>query len=197
MDISKTLLPEITVKLPNEKRELYTNLGLTSAAVEQIISDLELDTFLIKLVDEQGLKDPDSVKLAVSYLTSDVLAILSSDETKSFATLKPEYFVELINMLKNNDINSRIAKDLLPELFDSAVSPREIATTRNLLQISDSAALEGVVGEIIAANPSAAAEYKAGKEASIQFFVGQGMKATRGSANPAMLLEAFKKALDN
>jgi aspartyl-tRNA(Asn)/glutamyl-tRNA(Gln) amidotransferase subunit B len=99
-------------------------------------------------------------------------------------------------MLKSNDINSRIAKDLLPELFGGSDSPKAIATKRNLLQISDSAALEEVVGEIIKANPLVVAEYKAGKEASIQFFVGQGMKATRGSANPAMLLDAFKKALD-
>jgi aspartyl-tRNA(Asn)/glutamyl-tRNA(Gln) amidotransferase subunit B len=98
-------------------------------------------------------------------------------------------------MLKNNDINSRIAKDLLPELFGSNESPRTIATNRNLLQISDSSALESVVKEIIEANPSVAAEYKAGKETAIQFFVGQGMKATRGSANPAVLLEAFKEAL--
>ena len=196
MNISKTPLPEITVKLPNEKRELYTNLGLTSAAIEQIISDMKLDAFLIKLVDEFALSDQDSVKLAVSYLTSDVLAILSSDETKSLSSLNPGYFLELISMLKNSEINSRIAKDLLPELFGSEQSPKEIATKRNLLQISDVSALEGVVQEIIDANPAVAAEYKAGKEASIQFFVGQGMKATRGSANPAMLLQAFKKALE-
>ena len=196
MDISKTPLPEILVKLPNEKRKLYINLGLTSAVIEQIISDMKLDAFLIKLVDEYGLSDPDSVKLAVSYLTSDVLAILSTDDTKSLSLLNPSYFLELISMLKNNDINSRIAKDLLPELFLSTESPREIATKRNLLQISDSSALEGIVNEIIQANPSVVSEYKAGKEASIQFFVGQGMKATRGSANPALLLEAFKKALD-
>ena len=196
MDISKTPLPEITVKLPNEKRELYANLGLTSAVIEQIISDSELDNYFINLIEEHSFSNPDSIKLAANYLTSDILFILSNDSSMSFAQLHPVHFIELIEMLKNNDINSRIAKDLLPELFGSTESPREIATKRNLLQISDSSAIEGIVLEIIAANPSVAAEYKAGKEASIQFFVGQGMKATRGSGNPAMLLEAFKKALE-
>ncbi len=197
MDITKTVLSEITVKLPNEKRKLYANLGLTRAVVEQIISDIKLDAFFFNLVDVHGMKDQDLVKLAVSYLTSDVLSILSADETKSFASLNPIYFIELISMLKNNDINSRIAKDLLPELFLSTESPREIATRRNLFQISDSSALETIVNEIIASNPSVVAEYKAGKEASIQFFVGKGMKATSGSANPGVLLEAFRKALNN
>jgi aspartyl-tRNA(Asn)/glutamyl-tRNA(Gln) amidotransferase subunit B len=196
MDISKTPLPEITVKLPNEKRELYTNLGLTSAVVEQIISDQSLDSFLIELIEVHSLNDIELVKLAANYLTSDVLFILSSDESKKIESLNPIYFLELLLMLKNNDINSRIAKDLLPELFGASESPREIATKRNLLQISDSSALDGIVSEIINANPSVVAEYKAGKESAIQFFVGQGMKATRGSANPAMLLEAFKKALE-
>ena len=196
MDISKTLLPEILVKLPNEKRELYTNLGLPSAVIEQIISDIALDNFFVNLVEGHGLTDVEEVKLAANYLTSDILAILSSDDSKSFAQLNPGHFIELISMLKNNDINSRIAKDLLPELFLSTESPRAIATRRNVLQISDVSALEGVVREIIVANPTVATEYKAGKESAIQFFVGQGMKATRGSANPAMLLEAFKKALE-
>ena len=196
MDISKTPLPEITVKLPNEKRELYENLGLPSAVAEQIISDMALDNFFVNLIEGHGLTDVEEAKLAANYLTSDILAILSSDDSKSFDLLNPAHFIELISMLKNNDINSRIAKDLLPELFGSVESPRSIATNRNLLQISDVSALEGIVREIIEANPTVAAEYRAGKETAIQFFVGQGMKATRGSANPAMLLEAFKKALE-
>lgn len=195
MDISKTLLPEIMVKLPNEKRELYKNLGLTSAQIEQIISDIKLDFFLWKLVEEHKIDDVDLVKLAANYLLSDVLALLSADPLKSLDLLKPAYFFELISMLKNNDINSRVGKDLLIELFDSIKSPREIATEKNLLQISDVSALQAVITDIITANPEIAAEYKAGKETAIQFFVGQGMKATRGSANPTLLLEGFKKAL--
>ncbi len=195
MDISKTLLPEITVKLPNEKRELYRNLGLTSAQIEQIISDIKLDFFLWKLVEEHKIDDVDLVKLAANYLLSDVLALLSADPLKSLDLLKPDYFFELISMLRNNDINSRVGKDLLLQLFGSEKSPLEIATEKNLLQISDAAALQSVITEIIAVNPEIAAEYKAGKETAIQFFVGQGMKATHGSANPTLLLEGFKEAL--
>ncbi|MEY2665678.1 MAG: hypothetical protein RLZZ480_783 [Candidatus Parcubacteria bacterium] len=196
MNIDESLLPEIIVKLPKEKRNLYQNLGLTSESVELIISDRDTDIFFTKLLDS-NLLNPDTVKLAANYLTSDMVSLLDSNGALSLSELSTEYFAELMAMVAGNEINSRVAKDLLPELFTLTVSPRTVATERNLLQISDEGALASVVSEIIAANPGPAAEYRAGKETTIQFFVGQGMKATRGSANPGLLLEVFKKALEN
>ncbi len=197
IEINESLLAEITVKLPNEKRVQYQNLGLTSDAVELIISDTVTDRFFAALVDGAVLSGPEATKLAANYLTSDILSLLSNDRSLQLSDVPVEYFAELMNMLASKEINSRIAKDLLPELFRAEKSPRDIATERNLLQISDASALEGVISEIVAANPAVVAEYKAGKEASLQFFVGQAMKATKGSANPALLIELFKKALNN
>jgi aspartyl-tRNA(Asn)/glutamyl-tRNA(Gln) amidotransferase subunit B len=194
--VDESLLTEITIKLPKEKRSLYQNLGLTSDAIELIISDKEMDTFFAKLYDANSLDDKACAKLAANYLTSDIAFMLSSDSSLRLSTLRADYFSELMTMLAHNEINSRIAKDLLAELFVSDTSPRTLATERGLLQISDASALEGIIKEIIGANPAVVAEYKAGKETSIQFFVGQGMKATKGSANPTLLLETFKKALD-
>ena len=195
--INESLLAEITVKLPKEKRDLYQNLGLTSDAVELIISDKETDEFFAKLYDSDLLSDHECARLSANYLTSDIASLLSSNPSLKLSMLRVEYFAELMNMLMGKEINSRIGKDLLPELFSSEKSPREMATERNLLQISDASALEGIIKEIIEANPTVVAEYKAGKETAIQFFVGQGMKATKGSANPALLLESFKKALED
>ena len=193
--INESLLSEITVKLPKEKRDLYANLGLTSDLVEQIILAKETDEFFAKLYDGAFLTRPESARLAANYLTSDLASLLSTDPSLKLSELRVEYFAELMNMLVDGEINSRIGKNLLRELFADDSSPRTIATEKNLLQISDASALEGIIKEIIAANPAAVAEYKAGKEASLQFFVGQGMKATKGSANPTLLLESFKKAL--
>ena len=195
--INESLLAEITVKLPKEKRDLYQNLGLTSDAVELIISDKETDEFFAKLYDADLLSDHGCARLSANYLTSDIASLLSSNPSLKLSMMRVEYFAELINMLMGKEINSRIGKDLLPELFSSEKSPREMATERNLLQISDASALEGIIKEIIEANPTVVAEYKAGKETAIQFFVGQGMKATKGSANPALLLESFKKVLED
>ncbi len=198
MEITKSLLPENMPVLPQEKRDLYRNLGLTSEAIELIIFNREVDDFFTKLVANPALESSSKLlKLAVNYLTSDVLFVLSENPALSLGQLRSDYFIELLEMLDQGKINSRVAKDLLPELFVSAVSPLEMATERCLLQQSDAGALSAIVAEIVEANPGPASEYRGGKETTIQFFVGQGMKATKGAANPAVLIEEFKKALKN
>lgn len=196
MQINESLLSEIIPKLPNEKRISYKNLGLTSDAIELLISDMERDSFFARLLETSIGQNQEALKLSANYITSDIVFLLNENPELKLSSLSTESFAELIMMLVNGEINSRIGKDLLPELFRLDKSPKEIAKEKNLLQISDISALESVVSEIITANPTVVAEYKAGKESSIQFFVGQGMKATRGSANPTLLLEAFKKALE-
>jgi len=190
---NKSVLAEIMPKLPNKKRAEYQNLGLTSDTVEAIISDTNLDKFFGELVERVSDSEQAVLRLSANYLISDVTALLNAG--RSLDEIMPEHFLELMKMLVNNDINSRVAKDLLPELFGASLSPREIASKKNLMQISDESQLTTIILEILAANPKVVEEYKAGKEASIQFLVGQGMKATRGSANPTVLLESFKKAL--
>ena len=187
-----SLLAEIMPKLPNEKRVEYKNLGLSEEAVEQIISDVRLDEYFASLVLSSAFVDASAARLAANYLVSDIVPML---ETKSLANLRTDHFAELMSMLVLNEINSRVAKDILQDLFGAQESPRSIATTRNLLQISDATRLVSIVDEIIKANPSVVTEYRGGKESSLQFLVGQGMKATRGSANPVLLAEAFKTAL--
>lgn len=195
MKISVSLVSEKMPKLPNEKRLFYQNLGLPSEAIELIISSRESDTFFAELEQTSIGAKPEAMKLAANYLTSDVSALLASNPELSLASLSAEYFAELMEMLVGKEINSRVAKDLLGELFSASEGPRAVATARNLLQISDASAFDSIVAEIIAANPQVVAEYKSGKESTIQFFVGQGMKATRGSANPELLLASFKEAL--
>ena len=196
MQINESLLDEKLPLLPKYKRVLYQNLGLPREAIELIILDRGTDTFFAYLLETSIGSNHEALKLAANYLTSDILSLVSIREDLLLSALSPTSFAELIEMLLKGEINSRIAKDLLPELFSNTASPRTIATERNVLQVSDVSSLAGVVEEVIAANPTAVAEYQAGKEASIQFLVGQGMKATRGSANPALLLEAFKSALE-
>jgi aspartyl-tRNA(Asn)/glutamyl-tRNA(Gln) amidotransferase subunit B len=195
MHITESLLPEIIVKLPNEKRESYKNLGLPSDTIEIILATRELDEFYAKLYDSD-LASEEAV-LSANYLTSDINFLLAGKPELSLEAVSVEHFKELVGMLLANEINSRIAKDLLPELFGSTKGPRAIAAERGLMQISDSSALLAVVKKVLDANSAAVAEYKSGKETVVQFLVGQAMKETKGSANPGVLLELFKKELKN
>ncbi len=178
---------EIMPALPQEKRDKYKNLGLPSDQVEIVIAHRELDRIfaeVVKLLHEQ----PAPLKLAMNYLTSDLLSLVGQG-TVSFSTLDTAKLAELITMLCESRINSRIAKDLLPELFVEGPGIAEVAEARGLLQVEDESALKEIVATVIANNPGPAEEFKAGKAATLQFLVGQGMKLSRGAANPAKLAE--------
>lgn len=186
-------LSEKMPKLPDNKRIEYKNLGLASDQIEVIISTKELDIFFVSLLTlpkfEAGV-----AKLAANYLTSDVLSIVGSQEVK-FTDLNPEHFLDLMIMLVENKINSRAAKDVLPMLFKGDEGPLAIAETKGLLQVSDTSSLVPVIEEVIKEHVNVVAEYKTGKEASLQFLLGQCMKKTRGAANPSVLKDLLVDAL--
>lgn len=97
-------------------------------------------------------------------------------------------------MLSGNKISSRGAKDILLVMHTDE-SPLKIATDKSLLQQSDEGALTIMLQEIIAENPTVVVDYKAGKQAAFQFFVGQAMKKSKGSANPGVVQNLLKTLL--
>jgi aspartyl-tRNA(Asn)/glutamyl-tRNA(Gln) amidotransferase subunit B len=101
-----------------------------------------------------------------------------------------------MKMLEEGSVNSRIAKDLIKEfiLIENS-DPKKIASDRGLLQSSDTGALKTVVDEVMAENPQVVLDIKDGKTNLIQFLIGQAMKKTKGSANPAVLTTLFSEAL--
>jgi aspartyl-tRNA(Asn)/glutamyl-tRNA(Gln) amidotransferase subunit B len=188
-------LSEKMPTLPNEIRLRYSNLGLTSDTIEVILANKELQNFFTNLLDGADF-DQKKVVLAANYLTTDIMSLVSN-QVGLLGDIATSHYRELIGMIGDGEINSRVAKDLLPRLFGSQKSPREIAETEGLLQVSDTSALQSIIESIIADNPSVVAEYRAGKEASLQYLVGQGMKQTRGTANPSLLREMLEKAIKN
>jgi aspartyl-tRNA(Asn)/glutamyl-tRNA(Gln) amidotransferase subunit B len=106
-----------------------------------------------------------------------------------------ERFGSLMTILGENKLSSRGAKDTLTHMISDNRTPEVIAQEQNLMQQSDTGTLEAIARKVIDANPIVVNEYRAGKAASLQFLIGQGMKESRGSANPALLREAFERLL--
>jgi aspartyl-tRNA(Asn)/glutamyl-tRNA(Gln) amidotransferase subunit B len=90
-------------------------------------------------------------------------------------------------MISNGDLSSRGAKDTLALMMKEDGDPEMIAEKNDLIQKSDEGEIKKIVEEILSKNVVAVEEYKKGKLASLQFLIGQGMKATKGSANPELL----------
>lgn len=179
-------LPE----LPASRRERYRSHGVKEGDIEVLVQSDAYRTFF----DNQVLLKTDDAKiiaLAANYLLSDVRGSGAGVEELS----RLDDFTVLMEMVSKGEINSRGAKDTLAEMLASGGSPREIAERGGLMQVNDAEAIQKVALEVLSENPDAVLEIKAGKDSALQFFIGQGMKKSRGSLNPSELLNAFKKEL--
>jgi aspartyl-tRNA(Asn)/glutamyl-tRNA(Gln) amidotransferase subunit B len=166
-------LPE----LPWQKRARLSELGfLQQQDIEQLVGDAELSVFFARM--EAELKDKELVKVAANFLLNDVAGARKKDPT-----WLPEVglFSTVVRKFAKGELASPQAKASI--------------TSGTLVETASASTLPELVAAIIAAHPGPVAEYKAGKEATLQFLVGMGMRESRGSANPAALAEEFKKAL--
>jgi len=109
--------------------------------------------------------------------------------------LQAERLAGLIKLVDNGTISSSIGKDVFAKMYESARSADEIVADEGLAQIGDESALLEIIRGMIAANPDAVAQYRAGKMQAFGFLVGQVMKASKGKANPKLANELLKKEL--
>ncbi len=103
----------------------------------------------------------------------------------------------LVDLIADNTISGRIAKDVFAEMVESGRPAAEIVEKKGLRQVTDTGAIEGAIDQVLALNADKVAEYRSGKEKLFGFFIGQIMKATGGKANPAMLNDLLKKKLSS
>jgi aspartyl-tRNA(Asn)/glutamyl-tRNA(Gln) amidotransferase subunit B len=96
-----------------------------------------------------------------------------------------EQLAGLVQRIVDNTISGKIAKEVFEAMWAGGGGADEIIAAQGLQQITDNSAIESVVDRVIAANPEQLAEYRAGKDKLLGFFVGQVMKETQGKANPA------------
>ena len=191
-EFSNTRLAEITAQTPDNKRLYYRELGLPSDQIEIIISDLKRDSYF-KEVTKLLSKKKEFTTLG-NYFTSDVLGLCEANSL-DLEGASAKTFASLIAMVVSGELNSRVAKDLLKEVVFEGSDPLETAKERGLLQQNSEDDLVPIVEALLAEHTDVVEEYKAGKDASIQFLVGQGMKATKGSANPGVLVALIKKLI--
>src|SRR5690606_29865621 len=110
-------------------------------------------------LDERGSQK--TVALAANYICTDLAGQMASSGGFDLSKADSSKFAKLMGMLDNGDINSRVAKDLLPEVVFKGLDPENLANDRGLLQASSSEELIGVVEAVIAANPKVVEDYKA------------------------------------
>ena len=101
----------------------------------------------------------------------------------------------LLRRIKDNTISGKIAKEVFEAMYAGEGDADAIIDKKGLKQITDTGAIERIVDEVIANNPSEVAEFQAGKAKLIGFFVGQVMKVSKGKANPGQVNQLLKQKL--
>ncbi|CAO0824564.1 Aspartyl/glutamyl-tRNA(Asn/Gln) amidotransferase subunit B 2 [Desulfarculales bacterium] len=145
---------------------------------------------------EAAVKAGSGPKTASNWIMSELLGALNSEGKE--ITQSPVSAVNLamlIAMVGSGEISGKIAKQIFGEMMHGGQNPQTVVEQKGLKQVSDLSALETMLQGIFAASPSQVAQYKAGKDKLIGFFVGQAMKETKGQANPAVLNDLIKNML--
>jgi len=196
LEDAKISVPE----LPGEKRKRFVEeFGMRDDQVEVIVSDRSLSEYFEEVHSELSAMEKTtekSVKLLVNYLTSDVIGLLKEKKVSiKDLKIKGEDMAELVALIENGEISSRVAKDLLREMFETGIDPHSVIKEKDLGKISDEKEIVKVIKEIIRDNEKAVEDYKKGKETAVKFLIGAAMARLRGRGNPELLEKLFREHL--
>jgi aspartyl-tRNA(Asn)/glutamyl-tRNA(Gln) amidotransferase subunit B len=179
-------------ELPEEKRARFVSqFGITDYDANVLASHRALADYFD--VAARGARKP---KAVANWIINDLLsALAAAGKGIENCPISAEHLDELANLIDAGTISSKQGKEVFAEMFTAGSTASAIVAARGLQQQSDSGAIEAFCVEAIAANPRAVAEYKAGKQQSINFLKGQVMKLSQGKANPNIVSEILVKKL--
>jgi aspartyl-tRNA(Asn)/glutamyl-tRNA(Gln) amidotransferase subunit B len=178
-------------ELPDARRRRYVErFGLTPYDAEVLVAEKETAAYF-----EAVAKGRDA-KQAANWVTGELFGALNKlDRAIEQSPVSAASLGELLDLIADDTISGKIAKDVFLAMLDSGESAKAIVEKKGLRQVTDSGAIEQAVDAVLAANQDKVAEYKSGKDKLFGFFVGQAMKATGGKANPALLNDILRKKL--
>lgn len=212
-------LEKIKITLPeklSDIRKTLRDLEIKEEYIELLLNNTLLFNYFKKVKNEikKNNWDEDKYKaiinLAVNYICVDVSSIVQkSDKNSMLHFVDEDDFVEIMEMILNNELSSRGAKDLITfimtkitnekmlEMSENDMTAKEFAEMLGLIQKNDKESLEKIIDIVISKNEKQWEELKAGSDKLIMFFVGQAMKESKGSGNPGLFTEIIKEKSSN
>ena len=172
-------------------------LGLSDYNADVITADVETARWFESLLAATGKPEAEVAKAASNWLTSDLFGALNRlGKTIGDSPVSARQGAELIALVADGTLSGSLSKQVFEIMLETGEDPGKIVEEKGLRQTSDTGAIEAVIAGILAANEDKVAQYRGGKEALFGFFVGQTMKAMAGKANPQVVNELLKKALN-
>ena len=197
-DLLKAVIPDEMFEtfskipeLPDEKKaRLVSDYALREYDAAVITSDLETAHFFEAMLEE-GI----SGKNAVTWLTVELQGRLKGGLNITTSPVSAKTMGTLVKRIEDKTISGKAAKQVLDYLMENEAEVDATIEKLGLRQMNDTGALEKIIDEIIANNEDKAEQYRGGKEKLLGFFVGQTMKASKGTANPQTVNEMLKTKL--
>ena len=168
--------------LPNERRRIYKEKGISEINIEKLISNKSLSDYLNKFLNENI-----DFKIASNILLGDITSYLNKNNININNTKLDNKFIYLVDMLSNQKMSSKIFKEILPDILESDLSIEEILKLKNITLMSDTNELEDIVKKVLSENQNSVNDYKSGKQNALKYLMGMIMKETKGSANPKIV----------
>ena len=189
LEEARASLPE----LPDAKRKRYEEvLGISAYNADVLTADVETARWFERLLDEGA-----PAKQAANWVMSELFGALNRlGKTIVESPVNPRQAAELVALVADGTLSGSLAKQVFEVMLETGQDAGVIVEERGLKQTSDTGAIEAEIAKIMAANADKVAEYRSGKDKLFGFFVGQTMRAMAGKANPGVVNELLKKALD-
>ena len=195
LELDPEWIEEIRVNLPElpdaKKARYMGELGLTAYDASILVAERETAAFFETVAEGRD------AKTAANWITSDLFGALNkSNLGVGDSPVTAERLGELIDLIVDDTISGRIAKDVFEVMFETGEAALDIVEELGLRQVTDPSAIESVIDGIIVANPGQVEQFQSGNQKVIGWFVGQVMKETQGKANPKAVNEILRAKLE-
>jgi len=193
--VTQEMIDEALVmpELPDAKVKRYVEeLGIKNYDAQVITSDKEMAYFYEEMLEQGG-----QAKTAVTWLTSELLGRLNkAGYAIENSPIEAKTLGNLVAKISDDSISGKGAKEILDHMMENESRDVDaLIEELGLAQVSDDGAILAIIDEILVANPEKVDQYKGGKDKLFGFFVGQTMKASKGTANPGKVNELLKQRL--
>jgi aspartyl-tRNA(Asn)/glutamyl-tRNA(Gln) amidotransferase subunit B len=198
-------LPDLLLK-PGFRDDVKKRMPeLPAAKLDRYVSKLSLSAYDAKILTEDpevahffdaALAQHNNAKAVANWVINEVLRELKGKDIGSLP-FGGAAIGELVQLIDDNTISGKIAKDVFAEMMAHGGSPKSIVDAKGWTQVTDTGAIEPIVDAVLAANAESVEKYRSGKTNVIGFLVGLVMKESKGKANPAMVNTLLKKKLDS